>query len=44
MLDGTSDGALEISAGYVEALGRIIIAGPYPPSGSNAIVYMHLQL
>ena len=27
---------------YVEALGRIIIRGPYPPS--NAIIYMHLQL
>jgi len=27
---------------YVEALGRIIIGGPYPPS--NAIIYMHLQL
>jgi len=26
----------------VEALGRIIIRGPYPPS--NAIIYMHLQL
>jgi len=26
----------------VEALGRIIIEGPYPPS--NAIIYMHLQL
>jgi len=26
----------------VEALGRIIIIGPYPPS--NAIIYMHLQL
>jgi len=25
----------------VEALGRIIIRGPYPPS--NAIIYMHLQ-
>jgi len=33
-----------ISAGFkhVEALGRIIIGGPYPPS--NAIIYMHLQL
>jgi len=27
---------------YMEALGRIIIGGPYPPS--NAIIYMHLQL
>jgi len=27
---------------YVEALGRIIIGGPYSPS--NAIIYMHLQL
>jgi len=27
---------------YVEALSRIIIGGPYPPS--NAIIYMHLQL
>jgi len=26
----------------VEALGRIIIRDPYPPS--NAIIYMHLQL
>jgi len=26
----------------VEALGRIIIGGPYPPS--NAIIYMHLKL
>jgi len=26
----------------VEALGRIIIRGTYPPS--NAIIYMHLQL
>jgi len=26
---------------YVEALDRIIIGGPYPPS--NAIIYMHLQ-
>ena len=26
----------------VEALGRIIIRGPYPPS--NAVIYMHLQL
>ena len=26
----------------VEALGRIIIRGRYPPS--NAIIYMHLQL
>ena len=26
----------------VEALGRIIIRGPYPPS--NAIIYVHLQL
>jgi len=26
----------------VEALGRIVIRGPYPPS--NAIIYMHLQL
>jgi len=26
----------------VEAMGRIIIRGPYPPS--NAIIYMHLQL
>jgi len=34
----------EGSAGfkYVEALGRIIIGGPYPPS--NAIIYMNLQL
>jgi len=31
-----------LSAGfkYVEALGRIIIRGPYPPS--NVIIYMHL--
>jgi len=27
---------------YAEALGSIIIRGPYPPS--NAIIYMHLQL
>jgi len=27
---------------YVEALGRVIIEGPYPPS--NAIIYMPLQL
>jgi len=27
---------------YWEALGKIIIGGPYPPS--NAIIYMHLQL
>jgi len=26
----------------VQALGRIIVRGPYPPS--NAIIYMHLQL
>jgi len=34
----------ERRAGFkcVEALGRIIIRGPYPPS--NAIIYMHLQL
>lgn len=25
----------------MEALGRIIISGPYPPS--NAVIYMHLQ-
>jgi len=33
---------LQRSAGlkYVEALGRIIIGGPYPPS--NAIMYVHL--
>jgi len=33
-----------LSAGfkYVEALGRIIIGGPYPVL--NAIIYMHLQL
>ena len=33
-----------LRAGFkcVEALGRIIIRGPYPPS--NAIIYMHLQL
>ena len=32
------------SAGFkrVEALGRIVVRGPYPPS--NAIIYMHLQL
>jgi len=32
------------TAGFkcVEALGKIIIRGPYPPS--NAIIYMHLQL
>jgi len=37
------NGKLEIGAGfkYVEALGRIIIGGPYPPS--NAIIHMHLQ-
>jgi len=36
--------SLLYSAGfkYGEALGRIIIEGPYPPS--NAIIYMHLQL
>ena len=35
---------LDSRAGFecVEALGRIIIIGPYPPS--NAIIYMHLQL
>ena len=34
----------EIGAGFkcVEALGRIIIRGAYPPS--SAIIYMHLQL
>ena len=26
----------------MEALGRIIIRSPYPPS--NAIIYMHLQI
>ena len=33
-----------LRAGFkcVEALGRIITRGPYPPS--NAIIYMHLQL
>jgi len=33
-----------ISAGfkYVEALGKVIIGGPYPPS--DAVNYMHLQL
>jgi len=35
---------IKCRAGFkcVEALGRIIIRGPYPPS--NAIIYMHLQL
>jgi len=34
----------QFRAGFkcVEALGRIIIRSPYPPS--NAIIYMHLQL
>ena len=40
-----TDGAdmVRIRAGFkcVEALGKIIIRGPYPPS--NAIIYMHLQ-
>jgi len=35
---------MHVRAGFkcVEALVRIIIRGPYPPS--NAIIYMHLQL
>ena len=41
---GSVTGAGVSGAGFkcVEALGRIIIRGPYPPS--NAIIYMHLQL
>jgi len=35
-------GAARAGFKCVEALGRIIIRGPYPPS--NAIIYMHLQL
>jgi len=35
---------ISVSAGFkcAEALGRIIIRGPYPHS--NATIYMHLQL
>jgi len=40
--DGRRMISISARSKYVEALGRIIIGGPYPPS--NAIIYIHLQL
>jgi len=46
--DLNAEGCLAYTrAGFkcVEALGKAIIRGPYPPlKASNAIIYMHLQL
>ena len=41
---GSDVQAVQHRAGFkcVEAMGRIIIRGPYPPS--SAIIYMHVQL